>query len=421
MSKSSVNKNKLNSIVSVFDFGAVGDGVADDTAAINAAISAAGARDLFFPAGIYKITSTLTQLPGQAWIGDGGQRSTILSKAFNGDLVIPGTLGTISDLTIEGNGATYSGRGIYVSNGVSIRIERVRVNETAGVCLEFADMVGVGSHISDFEGRTTNLTVVPAIKISDTTGPAPKFFEGIWLPGGLFDFSGGGDGSSINNFYIRAFVMSAPNYPSYTAASRLFKASNGRIANLTDTSTISGADNLFTNIAFAGYTNLEKAQGNKLEACTFGLGCTEDPVTAIYNSWTDQRKSFATVWSQSSGVQPSIGDGTLEMSFQRNGYVCSVFLRLVIGSTTTLGNAATAWRFSLPFRSHASFTQRGFVAYVYDPSGAGSAQDRIINGVIGTDESTINFNSQNQSVRSTFPISWAVGARIEMSFTYMVK
>jgi hypothetical protein len=33
MSKSSVNKNKLNSIVSVLDFGAVGNGVADDTAA----------------------------------------------------------------------------------------------------------------------------------------------------------------------------------------------------------------------------------------------------------------------------------------------------------------------------------------------------------------------------------------------------
>lgn len=44
----------------VLDFGAVGDGVADDTAAIQAAIDSVGSNGaVFFPVGTYKITSTL--------------------------------------------------------------------------------------------------------------------------------------------------------------------------------------------------------------------------------------------------------------------------------------------------------------------------------------------------------------------------
>jgi len=48
---------KLRDVVSVKDFGAVGNGVADDTAAIQAAINAGGT--IFFPKGNYLITNTL--------------------------------------------------------------------------------------------------------------------------------------------------------------------------------------------------------------------------------------------------------------------------------------------------------------------------------------------------------------------------
>lgn len=54
---------KLRESVSVKDFGAVGDGVADDTAAIQAAINSIGNSSLngtvFIPSGIYKISSTI--------------------------------------------------------------------------------------------------------------------------------------------------------------------------------------------------------------------------------------------------------------------------------------------------------------------------------------------------------------------------
>ena len=408
--------------VNVKRFGAVGDGVTDDTAEIQAAIAAAGVgRTLFFPAGTYLVSSQLVQLQSQSWVGEGGPRATTIKKGFNGDLFIPGSLGTVSDINFDANGAAYTGRGIYVSSGFSIRIERVRVTQSAGVSLEFADGVGGGSHISDFEGTTTNSTVVPAIKIGDSLGPSPKFFDGIWLSGGLFDFSGGGNGSSLTNFYIRNFVTSAPGtFPDFTGSSILFHAANGRVASINDTTTISGADSEFVNIAFSGPVYLDKSQGNKLTGCSFGAGITENLSTCRYNSWSDQPKAFATVWDEAGGVQPSVGNGSLQMWYQREGYRCHVFLRLVVGSTTNLGNVSYAWRFSLPFKGHLSIDQRGFIAHIYDPTATGAAKDIMVSGDIGNSQSVITFGAQGQSVRPGMPISWATGSVLEASFTYMV-
>jgi hypothetical protein len=60
---------KLSQYVSVKDFGAVGDGVTDDTAAIQAAANVGGT--LYFPDGTYEIThvdlSSNTQLIGESW------------------------------------------------------------------------------------------------------------------------------------------------------------------------------------------------------------------------------------------------------------------------------------------------------------------------------------------------------------------
>lgn len=53
-------QNRLRDTISVKDYGAVGDGVADDTAAIQAAITAANnSAFVFFPSGNYKVIGTL--------------------------------------------------------------------------------------------------------------------------------------------------------------------------------------------------------------------------------------------------------------------------------------------------------------------------------------------------------------------------
>ena len=66
-------QDKLSQTVSVKDFGAVGDGVADDTAAIQAAVAALPSTGggLYFPAGTYLVSSAITLNKPGVYYGDG--------------------------------------------------------------------------------------------------------------------------------------------------------------------------------------------------------------------------------------------------------------------------------------------------------------------------------------------------------------
>jgi len=71
-------QSKLNETVSVKDFGAVGDGVTDDTAAIQAALAAAS--NVFIPAGVYVISSPLTLSNNHKLIGAGYDNTRIAAS-----------------------------------------------------------------------------------------------------------------------------------------------------------------------------------------------------------------------------------------------------------------------------------------------------------------------------------------------------
>ena len=84
-------QDKLRENVSVRDFGAVGDGVADDTAAIqatiNATLSGTGGA-ILFPAGTYKITAKLVIPFSTAWHITGDSRGSSLIKQFTANTPI---------------------------------------------------------------------------------------------------------------------------------------------------------------------------------------------------------------------------------------------------------------------------------------------------------------------------------------------
>ena len=84
----------LDQYASVKDFGAVGDGIADDTAAINRAlfqlycreVNPQVRRSLFFPAGVYRVTGTIN-IPAYAMLIGEGANSSIIQLINTGGTV----------------------------------------------------------------------------------------------------------------------------------------------------------------------------------------------------------------------------------------------------------------------------------------------------------------------------------------------
>jgi len=69
---------KMRESVSVRDFGAVGDGVTDDTAAIQQAIYSTSFSTVYFPPGTYRCTDTIYSYNGKALVGDNSNCTTLL-------------------------------------------------------------------------------------------------------------------------------------------------------------------------------------------------------------------------------------------------------------------------------------------------------------------------------------------------------
>ncbi len=94
-------------IVSVMDFGAVGDGIADDRAAVLAAIASLNNQPgvIFFPAGSYKITSTVN-IPSDVVLRGEGVTSTFIKLNMGGSAIdgfnITGSINSTEVAVISG-------------------------------------------------------------------------------------------------------------------------------------------------------------------------------------------------------------------------------------------------------------------------------------------------------------------------------
>jgi hypothetical protein len=109
-----------NPFFNIEDYGAVGDGTTDDTAAIKSAISEAGPSGprtgnvVFFPAGRYLVTSALEVPPGLTLQGAGWNTPGSQANVFAGSWIFVEAGANFSPVTLSGSGGSVRGLGFNV-------------------------------------------------------------------------------------------------------------------------------------------------------------------------------------------------------------------------------------------------------------------------------------------------------------------
>jgi hypothetical protein len=182
--------SKFGDVVSVKDFGAVGDGVADDTAAITAAFAAVNA--VMFPTGTYRITSTIA-VTGGKYIESS---NAVINKDFNGVGLaftggstfnyVTGTLSVVGVGTFASNtaspSANPSAHGITITNNRVIVDGSLISNNNQGNGVLFTSSGGNSNRCVLTDIRCTG-NGVNGIRFSGTSDNAAVWKVGFYCTG----------------------------------------------------------------------------------------------------------------------------------------------------------------------------------------------------------------------------------------------
>lgn len=156
---------KDQDVISVKDFGAVGDGVADDTAAIQAAINAVGVGQVYAPRGNYRIVAGVIMGQRVSLIGD-GQAQTIFS--FNP------TVDNTAAITVS-NGAAVANqnklRGFSIAgSGVKIKIG-IDAKDTSMMDISDIAMTGFANESIGIQLRGREFTTISNVELGYVDKP----------------------------------------------------------------------------------------------------------------------------------------------------------------------------------------------------------------------------------------------------------
>ena len=466
--------------VSVKDFGAVGDGVTDDTAAIQAALTAN--TNVFIPAGTYKITAAISL--------DGLNYRELVGSSRDG-------------VTLNYTGDNYA----FVINSSDT------VNGVV-ICLKFENLhiVGTSSALGAFKIRASRLHTFKRIHCEGFTNTLAKVFDsdsssdyswghnledfyinncagakaGFWVNNYThmtlkhcyvntsttygFMIGSGMSGVLINpaadNLVVNGIVVTtgavesvngapshgleiiSPHIESFTGVGIDFGTV---IANSTNNGIYAASLRGGILIGQTGYTEKIIAVGTRsyqthLEDFSMSSpnttavpmidiqsGATETVLenysktgsagrsVEVSDSGTKTRRrvnesSFSVAWS-STGTQPTIGNGSLSGTYSREGQMCTVNISLIIGSTTTFGTGQ--YRFSLPFTNAAGNRSIGQLNY-YDQSVSKSYA-----GVCSSDSGSALINTLVAGANVypmdlNNPVTLATSDRIDLTITYPV-
>ena len=204
--------NRFADVVNVKDFGAVGDGVTDDTIAIKAAIVAGAGKVVFFPAGTYSYAGNT---PASA------SGTTLQGEGRNSSIIKVMTASPSNVFWMAGTGSGIRSMGFIAG-----------VTQTGG---QWITLAGIECFIEDFSitGDFNGIYMVGSVaRIRDG-----RFNDSA--TGATRIFAGGGD----NSQYIDNVLMGAPTIPNTAAAG--IRVTNSGALSITNSDVLQQGRNLY--------------------------------------------------------------------------------------------------------------------------------------------------------------------------------
>lgn len=404
----------------VLDYGAKGDGAADDTAPFIAALAAAGAVEgvVFVPdpAVGYVLGAELT-IPANTSLVGSGKYSTRLIHAYNGVMINYGPGARMESLWLDGNGALFTGRGVEMFAGNGRQTSRsLKITDFADYCVDFRhEAAGSQSFWEDIliyqlsgDAAGEEAILIQGAFIATAN---PRNFIGIQTQGKRFI-----DLGPCNNLFI---VASRVGGIIYNANSRGVSIVNCRLGtDFFPTMTILGANHSVDGchvgpqiILGAGCSSCAIGAGNSYDAdppVVDNSGVSSNQVTHPRTAYTP---TFAT-----SGTAPALGNGTLTGTYTREGGRISFTIELTVGSTTTFGTGEL--RFGVPVGRVVADVPEPGQCVIFDSSAAvrfiavaeSPGATAYIRLVYGTGVGGL--------VSGTLPVALATGDTVRISGSY---
>lgn len=300
-------ESKLRDVVSVKDFGAVGNGVANDTAAIQAAINAvasAGGGTVLVPKGSYICTTTITLKIGVNLVGEGTvHHAFYVNPAYTKTGSVLLVTGPASGDCIKFEGNVKGHFGIYnlsVFDNGSAAIRSVcnisgvlhpRLEDVEFACVGTAR--GVGLLISNepavppFSGQAITLygvfRNVNTINVRDGIHIQNDCNSNVFL-------GGTAAGTRYSLYMTGTYALPLANCFSGVAFESSWNASTQDIAYVAGAANIHGWVK-HTNAYVAKFVKIEKARGTMFSGCYFENG----GMPATYNDGTNGTLNIAAV------------------------------------------------------------------------------------------------------------------------------
>lgn len=421
-------KLSFTKFLSVKQFGAKLDGTTDDTAFIQAALTAGAGRTVYSPGSSNpaKITSQLSVTAATRIVGDGITRS-IWKKYFNGDLFsVTGSYVRMEGIRLDGNGASsYTGGCINLGtssfNFLAVGCSFINSIDTPIIfsarCSE--------QHFVSCEMYAYSSHAVYCARVTAADGsanPANRHFTNCYTGGGLFvDFSGMVT-TFVTGCYGATWKTDANTSKLIMGQSRftvhqelgdpdlvVYGTDHQIVGNSVDSTNANGIrlDASCSNVVWRSNTVIQNNSITQItDNTTIGSVNTNNVDTLL--------ESYTPTWSGTTGAL-TLGNGAITGKFWRNNRTCQGNISITKGTSTVVPTGI--WSFQIPFKSRvdaggiALITLNSGVSYVarFQIYGGSSVGYLYLNGVSGamTDASLSMSGTVTFSIDFAFDIAYS--------------